>query len=730
MDKIFRSQAKAVIHSGIYTLVIFLLTAVSDTRAGTIVWTNTAGGNWSNPLNWSPNLVPGQLNSTSNTDDVLITNAGSYIVNFDVGDTTNFWGVHSITAGALGFSGAPWLQIQNGTTLQAATITINSLASLSVASSAIQGAVTMMANSTLYSHLGNYYGPVAIAGFANFNGDWFYQPLTINSGAIATMVAGMSLLGASSFNGQFRISSGSLALAAPLTNSGTITFSAGSYGGNGISIVNDGSTNYQGGLVNLPGGVINMNNAATYGIYGPFGQGYFINHGVLTCTNSGTVNIASFDNTGGTVTNWSGALTLGNFSNTNAFTGSFYAASGGSIGFEGGTPTNPLAPGPAPAFHGPGGFAFMSGWLLLTNDIITNLQLDWGNLELGPHFQGGSITNLTFFSMYLTNSLLPVTGIMTVTGSAAQIYGNMTVASGGLVNLYGTCHGVVTVTSNATVNSFQGSFANDCAVTINGTLNMSTSTYASGETTNFGVMNLSGFLYLGQLVNQPAGAINISTNASIQTSQTGSVLINNGTIMVGSGNTTAAINVTDFTNAGAITAQSGTLQLNHVTLLPAGSLNTTLNSLTNYGKFTITGAATLTGMFGATLAMNYAPKVGDSFQPLTYGSNAGAFTATNLPPWDAWQTSYGSTALTLQVTVTNLPPAFTKLAYANGSIIFSGINGTPGAGYWVLAGTNLEQPLSAWLPVTTNLIQANGQFGFTNSLNATQSAEYFILKLQ
>jgi cytoskeletal protein CcmA (bactofilin family) len=703
---------------------VLLFGAGVATQATTFVWTNIAGGNWSNPTNWSPNQVPGQLNSTSNTDDVLITNWGGYTVTFDVGDTNNFWGVHSILVGHSALS------IQNRTTIQTASLDVTNGAIVYNVRSTIRGPFTIEVTAQLVSSVGTYYGPVTIGGTASVAGDSFYQQLTINTGASVTMTSDSSQYGAMTVNGLFNISSGYFYLSGPLTNSGTITFYNTSYGGNAINILNDGTTNFQGGLLNLPGGTINLNNAYYHGIQGLYGREYFINRGVLTCTNSGTVNVPIFDNTGGTVTDWWGALDLGQF--TNAFAGTFYAAASSGIGLSGGTATTPLAPGNALSFYGSGTFSFLSGYLLLTNDLIPVLQLSWGNLELGPDFQGGAITNLTFASMSLTNTTLPLTGIMNVTGSTAQIYGNLTVAGGGLLNLMGgTVHGVMTVASNGTVTSTSGSFANDCSLTVTGTLNVVAATFLSGLTTNFSTINLFAPMYLGRLVNEAGGVINILTNgAAVQNSTPTNALINYGSIIKGSYSSTAAINITGFTNAGSVTAQSGLLQLNHLTLQPTGSLNVRLNNANDYGKFSISGAATIAGSFSAVLATNYSLNAGDVFQPLTYGSEIGNFTAVGLPPWIGWQTTYGTTAFSLLVTTTNIPPLFTTVLRGNSSVSFHGTNGAPGKTYWILTGTNLAEPIASWAPVTTNTIQVDGQFGFTNAVDPAQRQQFFILKLQ
>src|SRR5438552_19177857 len=60
---------------------ITLLLLAIPAPAADVVWTNTAGGNWSAPTNWNAGLVPGP------DDNVFITNAGNYTVSLDVGAT-------------------------------------------------------------------------------------------------------------------------------------------------------------------------------------------------------------------------------------------------------------------------------------------------------------------------------------------------------------------------------------------------------------------------------------------------------------------------------------------------------------------------------------------------------------------------------------------------------------------------------------------------------------------
>src|ERR1700728_2486632 len=76
--------------------VAMFITVVISSQASTIIWTNTAGGNWSGAINWSPNSVP------STEDDAFITNSGTYDVSLDVSESVN-----SLTLG--GTNGTPSL---------------------------------------------------------------------------------------------------------------------------------------------------------------------------------------------------------------------------------------------------------------------------------------------------------------------------------------------------------------------------------------------------------------------------------------------------------------------------------------------------------------------------------------------------------------------------------------------------------------------------------------------
>jgi hypothetical protein len=90
-----------------------------------------------------------------------------------------------------------------------------------------------------------------------------------------------------------------------------------------------------------------------------------------------------------------------------------------------------------------------------------------------------------------------------------------------------------------------------------------------------------------------------------------------------------------------------------------GTLNFGINSRTNFGQINLGGAAVLTGTVSANLNNGFQPVAGDSFSVLSYGSETGIFTKTNLPVAAVWQTNYAATVFTLLVL--NARPSFTPI---------------------------------------------------------------------
>jgi fibronectin-binding autotransporter adhesin len=606
-----------------------------------------------------------------------------------------------------------------------------------------------------------------------------------------------------------------------LTNAGTINVSS-------PFILENGVINQTGGLMNLLGnGGITISNPTNY----------FINQGaIVQNSGAGTTNMIGyqvsenyafvinlpidFDNSQGTITNLSGTLVLPSFQTTLA--GIFYAAAGATIQLGGGTIGAPLVPGTPLVLGGGGQYQFICGYLYLAANVIPNLSLQGGVLELGTGFQGGAITNLMLDGIMLTNQLstaLPIKGTFTVLNSGASgslnsspypygwegfygngVYGNYTVADGGVLTVSNTViYGTVTVTNGGVLNASspstypppgetylygniyveRGGVLNasgpytylygNLMIANGGVLNGSAVMYGSvvvasggalnpvqielyGPLTNSGTINLTnaavGILNDGTtnehggLINEAGGVINLFTGYGDVSGGGYPVgydyFINQGRIVKSAGTGSMRLEADFATNSGTITAQTGQIMmLGQWTLLPAGSLNVGLSGATNYGNFYFAiynpqsgyhaGNAGLNGAFNATLNTGYVPTNGTTFNVLSYGSFTGSFSSLGLPSAVSWQSNYGSTNFSL-VAGSELPQ-FGIVNLLGTNFIFTGMGGSSGSNYVVLASTNLTLPLTNWLPLATNIFDGSGQFRYTNPISPAKPRQFFIFKL-
>jgi len=84
-----------------------------------------------------------------------------------------------------------------------------------------------------------------------------------------------------------------------------------------------------------------------------------------------------------------------------------------------------------------------------------------------------------------------------------------------------------------------------------------------------------------------------------------------------------------------------------------GELLFGLNSLTDYGKISIAGNATLDGTVGVVWLGGYVPATNDAFTVLSYGSHTGIFDGLDLPAAALWETNYTATSFAVTVASIN-----------------------------------------------------------------------------
>ncbi len=78
------------------------------------------------------------------------------------------------------------------------------------------------------------------------------------------------------------------------------------------------------------------------------------------------------------------------------------------------------------------------------------------------------------------------------------------------------------------------------------------------------------------------------------------------------------------------------------------------------------------------------------------------------------------------------PPAILSLNISGTRLIFSGSNGVIGGTYYILTSTNAAAPLSQWLPVSTNVLGANGNFmiSTTNGFIPGTPRQFYVIRVQ
>jgi hypothetical protein len=407
------------------------------------------------------------------------------------------------------------------------------------------------------------------------------------NGAITNLtVAGSTLAGSNTVTGTFNWNNGIIAggpltvanngvmningstilyLENPLTNFGTVTWTNSGFGGD-LDVLNNNGAPYTGlienhGLFDIQCDLSLYNNASAT-------AGYFHNLGTLrksAKTGATSFNLAILNS--GSVTGPQGNLVFGG---GGILAGTFTAATNASISFSGGNFTNS---GPV-SLNGPGLIQLGGGNLWLLTDVIPNLLLSGGTVNLGLAFQGGTITNLT-----ISGATLAGTNVVTGTFN----WNNGFIAGGPL-----------TIASNALMH-----------------INGSTTMYLENPLTNFGtiiwtntgfggdldVLNNSGAPYTGLIENMAGALFDIQCDLQIyNNSSTTAVYFRNlGTLCKSAKTGGTAFNL-PIINSGSVTALQGNLVFGLGGIL-AGTFTAATNATISFsgGSFTNSAPVSMLG---------------------------------------------------------------------------------------------------------------------------------------
>ena len=311
-----------------------------------------------------------------------------------------------------------------------------------------------------------------------------------------------------------------------LTNAGTVIWT------NNLCTldIENGFGSYFGLIVNLPGALFNIeNDQSMYDAIAANGA-YFLNEGTLQkSAGTGVTSIYISLLNSGSVTAQQGTLY---FYGAGSLAGTFTAGAGTAINFGNGGNGNFTNSVPV-SINGPGAVQLTGGTLTLLTDVIPNLGLTGGTVDLGPAFQGGTITNLTIDGATLAGTNI-VTG--TFNWDNGTIFdGPLTVAAKGVLNINGN-----------------------------------TTLYLQSPLTNAGTVNWAGTGGLdiqyggsdsGLVVNVTGALWNIENDESIYDNiSPGAYFQNAGTLEKSAGTGMTYIYI-PVINSGSVTALQGTLNL-------------------------------------------------------------------------------------------------------------------------------------------------------------------------
>lgn len=631
-----------------------------------IFWANPAGGNWNNPNNWSPALVPDA------DSDVFITLDGSYAVTLDIHTSVN-----SLTLG--GSSGTQTLQLINRNLTLAADSTVGANGRLEQTGGSLSSG-----NLTLDGDFVQNSGNVTSSNLV-VNGLFVHQNGTLTAANVGV-------------NGRLDHNNGTFS-SGDMTVNGTLGWAGGTMSGSGTTMIANS------GLLEISGTALKTLSQRTIN-----------NNGAATWTGSGTVNMSSdaiFNNNGLFVAQNDALLDLQSGSLTTFNNNGTFRKSGSS-----GTTTVDVK------LNSSGTVEVQSGTLLLTRtggsssgsfDLAAGAVAEWRassyTFDSGTSFTGtgtariGSGTVTVNDTLIFPGTLEQLNGTLKGAGDIT-ISGSYVWAAGGREGP-GTTHilpgATMTLTSSTLKDLFGQTINNDGTIIMDGsgTLRFRPLGAASSVLNNNGLFDA-----------QVDGLLDLFTGA-------GTAVNNSGTFRKSGGSGSTTVDVL-FNNSGTVEAQSGTIHftrgfnqnggsllaaggeltfaqplnllagslggsgtvngnvVNGATVAPgfspgqltingdyqqtsAGNLNIEIGGTvagSDFDRLDITGQAILAGSLNISLVNGFVPPAGSSFTILTFASRVGDFdTVTGLALGNgrSFQLVYDATSLSL-VVPPNSPP--------------------------------------------------------------------------
>jgi hypothetical protein len=534
-----------------------------------------------------------------------------------------------------GGNNAGTISVPAGTTLNYAGGTFTTSGNPSVS-----GAGTLLVSGVTSATLG---GTVNVTGsniFSNGSVDFTGNYTCTNTMVISGCTASFDGTGTVSPS-ILTLSGGTLGGAQTVTARNSMSWSGGSMGGTGRTLIpsgaslavsnlstfnsltsrtldNGGTTTWAGASIVINGGVITNEPGALFQVQSPAsfnggGSERFDNAGTLLTMGSGKNTFAGFAlNNFNLVEIQGGTLVLQGGNNA----GTISVPAGTVLNYAGGTFTtsgNPSVSG--------------AGMLLVSGSTTATLG-GTVNVSGSNIFSGNSVD---FTGNYTC------TNIMAISGGTASFDGTGTVSPSTLTLSGGTLGGAQTVTARNSMSWIGGNMSGtgrtlipsggSLAVSNLSTFNSITSrTLDNGGTTTWAGASIT--MIGGVITNEPGALFQVQSPASINFGGGSPRFDNAGTfrksVTPGTFTFTVPLN-----NNGTVDIQSGVL-------FAHGGFGSTSNAVlncalagtapgTNYGQLQVSGPVTLDGTLSVNLTNNYIPGTNDLFTLVTAGPRNGAF---------------------------------------------------------------------------------------------------------
>jgi autotransporter-associated beta strand protein len=311
-----------------------------------------------------------------------------------------------------------------------------------------------------------------------------------------------------------------------------------------------------------------------------------------------------------------------------------------------------------------------TGTLILpgTGNTWTNVTIWGGSLQIGNGGPGGSLGSGTISDQ--GNLLFDLAGNLVVTNP---------ISGGGGISQNGSGTVILTADNNA------AGFSGNIDVT-SGTL-LVNGTAGDGEVTVTNTADLGGSGTVeGAVVTYPGTTLSAGSSSLV------------GTLTIG----------------GGLTLGGNVLVKVNTSLVKSNDLVAVTGSLVNNGS----GSMTVNNL-GPTLT------AGDKFtlfsQPVSGGSTL-AVTGGGV----VWSNNLANDGSIIVLSAAVPRPVIQNISISGGNIVVSGANGSEGGTFYLLSSTNLTAPLAAWVRVSTNTFDGNGNFNITNAVGGAPQSFYIL----